>query len=229
MTVLHSPSCTAPLTSRRAERKQHRPGRKLLLPLLAMLLPLLGCRPMTVSLARRMMAPISTAAAPFAPTPTPTPTPDPNATPRPALILVVDYGCSACHTIPPITNEDRFVGPNLSNIGIEAASRLPDMSAEEYIRQSIAEPDVYLAARDATGVPAPAGIMPQNYAEQINPQELDALVAFLLTLKRQYPTQETGAPFVVPLTSGEPPEIHQSIQSRSDASLHDSSSPIQWS
>lgn len=153
---------------------------------------------MTASVARRMMAPISTAAAPFAPTPTPTPTPDPNATPRPALTLIVAYGCSACHTIPPLTYEERLIGPNLSNIGIEATSRISGMSAEKYIRQSIIDPDAYLAARDASGQPAPAGIMPWEYEQQISPQELDALVAFLLTLKRQYPTLEAGAPFSTP-------------------------------
>jgi len=150
---------------------------------------------MTADLTRRSLAPLSTLVATVVPTRTPTPVPtlDPDATPRPVSDLVVVYGCSACHTIPPFTTEEMWIGPNLSNIGIVAADRVPGMSAEAYIRQSITDPNAFLAPR-SDGLTPPPNIMPQNYAQIINPQEIDALVEYLLTLRAQHPLQQAAAP-----------------------------------
>ena len=83
-------------------------------------------------------------------------------------------GCRLCHSLEPGV---RLVGPSLANIGNEAATRVPGMSAEEYIRESIVNPDAYV-------VPGyPAGQMPPNYREFLSEEDIQDLVAFLLTLK----------------------------------------------
>jgi hypothetical protein len=51
------------------------------------------------------------------------------------------------------------------------------LTAEAYIRQSITEPNAYLAGD------YPPGIMPAKYVEALSPNELDGLVDYLLTLK----------------------------------------------
>lgn len=188
------PSPTDPPAVNQRNRRSRR-REWALLALLVLILPLLGCRSMTVGLARRSLAPLSTLVATVVPTrtPTPVPTPDPDATPRPVLDLLVAYGCSACHTIPPVTTEEMWVGPNLSNIGIVAADRVPGMSAEAYIRQSITDPNAFLAPR-FDGQIAPPDIMPQNYAQIISSQEINALVEYLLTLRAKHPLQQAAAP-----------------------------------
>ena len=50
------------------------------------------------------------------------------------------------------------------------------MSAEEYIRQSILDPLAFV-------VDGFAPVMPVDFGETLSPQEIDDLVAFLLTLK----------------------------------------------
>jgi hypothetical protein len=66
------------------------------------------------------------------------------------------------------------VGPDLSSIGWTGGERVEGQSAEEYIRTSILAPDAYYA-------PGWGGTfgMPQL---NLTPAELDAVVAFLLSV-----------------------------------------------
>jgi hypothetical protein len=52
---------------------------------------------------------------------------------------------------------------------------VPGLSAEEYLRQSILDPNAYVVQG------FPAGQMFQNFAEVLTEDEIDALIAFLLT------------------------------------------------
>ncbi len=89
-------------------------------------------------------------------------------------VVGVNTGCHICHSLQPNTV---IVGPSLAGIATRAASRVPGMSAEEYIRQSILQPNAYV-------VPGfPAGVMPSNFSELLTAEQLDDLIAFLLTLK----------------------------------------------
>lgn len=83
-------------------------------------------------------------------------------------------GCSTCHSLEPGTI---IVGPSLAGVGSRAAERVPGMSAEEYIRQSILEPDAYVVEGFN------AGVMPKNFGDILTEEQLDNLVAFLLSLK----------------------------------------------
>ena len=87
--------------------------------------------------------------------------------------LFTEKGCNACHTIAGLPGATGQVGPPLSTIGTVAASRKPGTSAEAYIHESIAEPQAFAAP----GFPP---VMPKL---DLTDQELNSLVAYLLSLK----------------------------------------------
>lgn len=90
-------------------------------------------------------------------------------------------GCAACHTIPGVPGAAGLVGPNLSAIGSEAGNRASGLSAEDYIRQSILDPAAFIAPVCPNG-DCPANVMPPNLAERLTSNDLDLIVAYLLTL-----------------------------------------------
>lgn len=83
-------------------------------------------------------------------------------------------GCMTCHSLEA---DVILVGPSLANIGAEAGSMVSGLSAEEYLRQSIIEPNAYLV--EGFG----EGLMPAGYGDALTSQQLDDLVAYLLSLK----------------------------------------------
>ena len=97
------------------------------------------------------------------------------------VALFSKYGCIGCHTLTA-ANAAGIVGPNLDGIGTNAATRVPGLSAEEYIRQSILSPNDFIAPECPSG-PCPAGVMPQDFATRMSQADQDALVNFLLEQK----------------------------------------------
>jgi cytochrome c553 len=89
--------------------------------------------------------------------------------------LYRQMGCANCHE-GSITNLFRPVGPPLGEIGRVAAKRVPGMSSEDYLRQSITDPGAYL-------VPGYPDSMPRGLAGGLSPQDLAALVAYLASLR----------------------------------------------
>lgn len=83
-------------------------------------------------------------------------------------------GCMTCHSLEPGVT---LVGPSLATVGAEAGSRVSGQSAEDYLRQSISQPNETLVEGYA------AGIMPQGYSNELSGQQVNDLVAFLLALK----------------------------------------------
>lgn len=81
-------------------------------------------------------------------------------------------GCTTCHSLEPGVTR---IGPSLAGITERAGQRVPDLSAEEYLRQSIVEPDAHL-------VEGFSNIMYQNYEDMLSEEQIDDLVAYLLTL-----------------------------------------------
>jgi mono/diheme cytochrome c family protein len=87
--------------------------------------------------------------------------------------LYRSMGCANCHE-PNLIGQR--LGPALEHIGTAAAARRPGLSAEEYIRQSILDPGAYV-------VPGYQDSMPRDLGRDLSPTDLDALVAYLLSLK----------------------------------------------
>lgn len=103
-------------------------------------------------------------------TPVPTPTPDP-------FILqgqaVFNARCATCHALVPDTI---IIGPSLYGIATRAETRVNGQSAEEYITMSVLRPGDYV-------VEGFNNVMITNLAKELTSEELNALVAFLLTFK----------------------------------------------
>lgn len=83
--------------------------------------------------------------------------------------------CSTCHTLGP--DEPSIVGPNLSGVALRARVRVPEQSAETYLRKSILDPYAHVVEGYQEG------IMVRNYEDYLTPQQVNDLVAFLLTLE----------------------------------------------
>ncbi len=83
-------------------------------------------------------------------------------------------GCITCHSLEPGVV---LVGPSHSDIGARAETAVPGMSAEDYLRQSIVEPNAEITDGYTEGV------MYQNYGTELTNTQINDLVAFMLTLK----------------------------------------------
>ncbi len=90
-------------------------------------------------------------------------------------------GCVTCHSVEP---DKKLVGPSLAGIATDAANtvKTPDYegqakTAEDWLRESITSPDADVAEEFQ------AGVMPQNFKDELSSQEINTLVADLMTLK----------------------------------------------
>ena len=88
-------------------------------------------------------------------------------------------GCQACHSLK---EGEKIIGPSLYHLRSVAASRIQGAdyrgkakTPEDYVHESILDPNLYV-------VPGfPSGVMVQDFSKKVNPQDLDDLVAFLMT------------------------------------------------
>lgn len=90
-----------------------------------------------------------------------------------ALFYDPVVGCYLCHVVK---GSGGTRGPDLSRIGEVAETRQPDVSVEEYLRESITDP----VAFTAPGYPA---IMPLNLGDRLSSAQIDDLVAYLMSLR----------------------------------------------
>lgn len=102
--------------------------------------------------------------------------PPPTPTLSPEIILgkqVFSAECARCHATVPGTV---IVGPSLAGIADRAADREPGVLAKNYLLKSIMVPDSYV-------VEGFEDLMPADLAKKLTGEELDAVVAYLLTLE----------------------------------------------
>ena len=66
-----------------------------------------------------------------------------------------------------------IVGPSLAGIATRAVERVPGMSAEDYLRQSILDPSTFVVE----GFP---DAMARNLGEVLSSQQVSEIIAFLL-------------------------------------------------
>ena len=158
---------------------------------------LVGCEA-SASTALSKAEPATSAPEPVVVTPTlapATPTPEPPAatpTPEPALdpLIVGDpergqtifenggekyidkpqYRCIRCHAL----DGSEGYGPSLQGISEQAGDRVPELSAVEYLRQSIVEPDAYV-------IEGFSHSMGRIHSVLLSEEEIDDLIAFMLT------------------------------------------------
>ncbi len=83
-------------------------------------------------------------------------------------------GCITCHSLEEGVV---LVGPSHAGVGARAATYVEGMSAEEYLRESIVDPDAHIVEGFTEGV------MYQNYATELQARDINDLVAYLLTLQ----------------------------------------------
>jgi nitric oxide reductase subunit C len=103
--------------------------------------------------------------------------------------LYATLPCASCHDITqPLPGG--AVCPNLGNIATEAARivRAPDYhgharDAAGYIRESIVDPNAYLVPGESYRQADGQSVMPKDFGGTLTPDQLNDLVAFLLTLR----------------------------------------------
>jgi hypothetical protein len=116
--------------------------------------------------------------------PTETPDPPTDTPPPPTAALspaeqgalsFVSRECDNCHTLDGTVALGYNQGPSLQGIGAIAKDRVPGLSVEEYLRQSIIDPNAYITEGFSKD------IMIGIYGNVLSDEEIDAIIAFLLT------------------------------------------------
>ena len=89
--------------------------------------------------------------------------------------------CFACHNLDArqvdVPGQN---GPNMADLYERAGSRVEGMTAEEYVYESIVNPQNFVVTTYED-----AGQMPQNFAEKLSEEEIQGLVAWLLDPNRE--------------------------------------------
>ena len=83
-------------------------------------------------------------------------------------------GCVSCHSLEP---GRVIVGPSLAGVATRAEVRIPGKLAVEYLRECITTPNAYVVEGFS------AGVMYQNFRDVLAEEEINNLVAYLLTLE----------------------------------------------
>ena len=95
-----------------------------------------------------------------------------------AAIFATSYteapSCSFCHTI---SDDDSGIGPSLYGIGNRAGNRVDGMNAVVYLRESIVDPNAYIADGSSKSR------MYAHFDELLSDEDIDNLIAYLLILK----------------------------------------------
>jgi mono/diheme cytochrome c family protein len=81
-------------------------------------------------------------------------------------------GCAGCHTLAK-AGASGTIGPNLDQLASEAGKTVPGESAQDYVRQSIVDPQAFTVKGFGKGVMPP-------YKGKLSDQQLNALVQYLL-------------------------------------------------
>jgi nitric oxide reductase subunit C len=83
-------------------------------------------------------------------------------------------GCVTCHSLEEGVV---VVGPSQAGLAARAGTRVAGQTADEYLRESILNPNAHIVEGFTEGV------MYQNYGAELTPEQIDDLVAYLETLQ----------------------------------------------
>jgi cytochrome c oxidase subunit II len=92
------------------------------------------------------------------------------------LSVFNSYGCSGCHTLTA-AKATGTIGPNLDKL--VAYAKQANQPLESFVHESIVNPDAYIQPG------YPKGVMPPDFAQKLNPGQLDAVVTFLVQSSQQ--------------------------------------------
>lgn len=127
---------------------------------------LAGCRP-----SFQQMTQTAVAANP----PTPAGTLDPARAPERGRTVFNGVGqCATCHSID---GSERATGPGLKGIAAIITEQYPDREVVEFLHESILEPDAVIFENWSPD------LMPENYEELLTEQQIDDVIAYMLTLE----------------------------------------------
>jgi nitric oxide reductase subunit C len=103
-----------------------------------------------------------------------------------AVFHTPTFACFACHSTAPGIN---LVGPSLAGVSTRAAHTIGDPryagsahTPGEYLRESIESPSAHIVA-GGNFSNGNVSFMPANFKEKLTPAQIDALVAYLSTIK----------------------------------------------
>jgi cytochrome c oxidase subunit II len=82
-------------------------------------------------------------------------------------------GCSGCHAFQP-ANATGTIGPDLDNLTADAAKYGKGETPDQYVRESIVDPDKVVVSG------YPPGVMPKTFGSSLSSAQIDALVSYLL-------------------------------------------------
>lgn len=83
-------------------------------------------------------------------------------------------GCVTCHSLEP---DVVLVGPSHAGLASRAGDYQEGMSAEEYLRESIVNPDAHIVEGFTPGV------MYLNYENDLGARDINDLIAYMMTLQ----------------------------------------------
>jgi mono/diheme cytochrome c family protein len=83
--------------------------------------------------------------------------------------------CSGCHALDPAGPV--ALGPTMAGVATRAAANTDGLSPEAWLRRELLEPNVAISPGYNPG------LMPSSYAESLRPEQIDALISFMLTLE----------------------------------------------
>ncbi len=104
----------------------------------------------------------------------------------PQVIAAFQKGaCGSCHIIPGIPNAAGVIAPDLSDVHLAALKHIGDGSytgkaatAEEYIHESILEPNLFIAPKCPTGA-CMSNVMPATLKDSLSADEINSIVKYL--------------------------------------------------
>jgi cytochrome c551/c552 len=96
---------------------------------------------------------------------------------NPGLAVFNTSGCGGCHTFTPAKASGK-VGPSLNDVtadftAAKAAGKTKATDVAGFIKESIADPNAYIAKGFAPG------IMPQSFGSSLSSKQIDDLSAYL--------------------------------------------------
>ncbi len=157
--------------------------------ILALVVFLMGCGTPPPTPAPPSAAPIATPMPPATTAPATAPAPKGDAANGAKLFVANKIACDGCHDASKPLPGGEFA-PNLGNIATAAEQIIKSpaytgkaKTVAEYFRESLLEPNLYLVPGEGYTEKDGSSGMTQDFAKTLTPQQVDDLIAYLLTLK----------------------------------------------